>query len=633
MEPWFKLKTEEMGKEVELIVDGLKSEQGGRRAEYIANLEKYEGRKMQGYTAHAYAYIQEGLERAKSFEGDRLRLVRSAVSTATATLYASQKPKPQFQTQGATWATRRKAYRLDRICEGILNQRQERWINVWAFMVDGSVDTGLQGCCAIWVTANKEQKKIDHENVPTPDIFADPAEGRNPKNLFWRRPIDEQTALERFPKAAKAIKEARSYEWYGRGSTDKPRATKIIEIKYAVRLPLSRKKPGAWCAVINGVVVDSGPWTAPAFPFVFFMWEPHRDGPWASGIAAEGGGLAQEAGELNYRLLAREVIASGKKIFYEAESVNKDDLSLNDAVVGVAVQKGAQFPIEHNTPAFAPADLQFQQYEVQLFWDAIGVSQVSAAARREPGIDSGIAQMTLNDTKAGRQLIKSQRYEQAYVDLAHQYVWRMRELAADDPDFSISWPGKALIRQYKWSEADLDDDLFSVTVAPSSALPHDPAGRQAMIQSMLRSALISQETAKELIGWPDLDAELSKSGAEGEFVDALIEQYLDAEQDTWGAGDYQAPTGFLFNKIDALRRFAAAWFRGKIDQFTLPDEEKQKAEFNLQILERFMKELDQLISPPAPPPQPGMPPGPAAAAPGPGMDQTGALPIAAVGMA
>ncbi len=28
--------------------------------------------------------------------------------------------------------------------------------------------------------------------------------------------------------------------------------------------------------------------------------------------------------------------------------------------------------------------------------------------------------MTLNDTKAGRQLVKAQRYEQAFVDLAHQ---------------------------------------------------------------------------------------------------------------------------------------------------------------------------------------------------------------------
>lgn len=624
MDPWFKLKPDEMGREVDLIVDGLKSEQGGRRAEYIRNLELYEGRKMAGYTAHSYAYIQDGLENAKNFEGDRLRLVRSAVSTATANIYASQKPKPQFQTQGATWATRRKAYRLDRICEGILNQRQERWINVWAFMIDAAVDTALQGVAAIWVTANKELKKIDHELVPLPDIFTDPGEGRSPKNLFWRRPIDEQSAIERFPKAAKAIRDARAYEWFGgRGTSDKPRATKVIEIKYAVRLPLSKKNPGHWCAVINGTVVDSGAWTAPAFPFVFFMWEPHRDGPWASGIAAEGGGLAQECGELNYRLLAREVIGSGKKIFYEAESIKKDDLALNDAVVAVAVQKGAQFPIEHATPAFAPADLQFQQYEVQLFWDAIGVSQVSAAARREPGIDSGIAQMTLNDTKAGRQLIKSQRYEQAYVDLAHQYVWRMRELAKDDPSYAVTWPGKALLRQYKWKDADLDDDMFSVTVAPASALPHDPAGRQNMVQQMLRSGLISQETAKTLIGWPDLDAELNIDNAEGEYIDSLIELFLDADQETWSAGDYQAPQGFLFNKVNALRRFASAWFRGRIDQQTLPAEEKAKAEFNLQLLERHMKELDSLMVPPAPPP--GAPPG----AP-PANDQIAALPIAPV---
>lgn len=605
--PWHKQKPEDMGPNVQRIVDGYKTEQSGRRSRYVRNLEIYEGRHMSGYSAHSYVGSDD---QERAFVLDKLRMVRSAVSSAVASVYAPQKPKPQFQTLGATWATRRKAYRLDRICEGIMNQRQGRWINMWAFMIDAGVDAALQGTAAIKVCADPIKKRITHRLVPLPDLFCDPAEGRDPQSMFERAPIDEWTALKTFKgaEAKKAIRGAKNYEWYGRASGTRPRATKVIEIVYGWRLPVSEDEPGKWCAVINGTVVDSGEWTAPTFPFVFLLWEPHRDGPWGAGICDEGAQIAEECSELDKRLLYREIIASGSKIYYPRDSVKPDDLALNDAVVAVAYD-GPTPPTQTVATPFAPMELDYRNQRIKDFWDAIGISQVSAAARREQGVTSGIAIMTLNDTKAGRQLVKSQRYEQAYVDLANQWVWRLRELAEDDPEFMITWPGKTMLRTVKWADANTDDE-FSVSVAPSSALPHDPAGRQEMVQDMYKSSLISQETAKMLIGWPDLDSEMNVENAESEYIDTLIELYLDAEQSKWGVADYQAPEGFIFNKVGAIRRFASAWFRARIDQSSLPVAERRKAEFNIGLLARYIRELDALMQPPAPT---SPPPGAAAA--------------------
>lgn len=606
--PWHQQKAIDMGPNVQRIIDGYKTEQSGRRGRYVRNLEIYEGRHMAGYSAHSYVGTSD---QEQAYRLDRLRLVRSAVSSAVASVYAPQKPKPQFQTLGATWATRRKAYRLDRICEGIMNQRQGRWINMWAFMIDAGVDAALQGVAAIKVVADPIKKRIVHRLSPLPDLFVDPSEGRDPQSMFERAPIDKWTALKTFKgaEARKAINGAKDYEWYGRASGTRPRATKVIEIVYAWRLPVSEDEPGKWAAVINGTVVDSGEWTAPTFPFVFLIWEPHRDGPWGSGVADEGAAIAEECSELDKRLLYREIVASGKKIYYPRDSVKPDDLALNDAVVGVPYD-GTVPPTESVSTPFAPMELDYLKTRIAAFWDSIGLSQVSAAARREQGVTSGIAIMTLNDTKAGRQLVKSQRYEQAYVDLANQWVWRLRELAEDDPEFMITWPGKTMLRTVKWSDANTDDE-FSVSVAPSSALPHDPAGRQEMVQDMYKSSLISQETAKMLIGWPDLDSELNVENAESEYIDSLIELYLDAEQGKWSVSDYQAPEGFIFNKVGAIRRFASAWFRARIDQATLPPAERRKAEFNIGLLARYIKELDALMQPPAP----AVPPPGAAAAP------------------
>ena len=621
LKPWYQLKQSEMGSAVQTMLDTYKKEQGPRRERYVKNLELYEGRQLNGYTA--YAYTQEQSQGLEPFARDRMRLIRSAVSTAVANIYAPQKPKPQFQTLGATWATRRKAYRLDRICEGVLNQRQGRFINVWSFMADAAIDAILQGCCPIKITADKVQKRIVHELVPHPDLFTDPCEGRNPKNLFQRAPLDESVALDTFTgdKARKAIMGAKEYEWYGRPSTAKARAAKTIEICYGWRLPNSPDDPGRWAAVINGECVDSGDWTAPAFPFVFLYWEFHRDGFWGSGIADEGGGLAEDCSDLDTRLQMRMRIAAKQQVYYQRDSLKPDDLTGNDPVTYIPIEPGAAPPTISNVPPFSSMEVELVRDNVAHFWDSIGISQVSAAARREPGVQSGIAMLTLNDTKAGRQLPKAKRYEDMYVDLAHQYVWRFRELAEDDPEFMVTWPGKSVLRQYNWAENDVGDEEFTVSVAASSQLPHDPAGRQEMVQEMYKAGLISQDTAREMIGQPDMDRELEKQTAQSEYIDMLIEKYLDAEQETWSAGDYEAPEGLLFNKQGAMLSFGAAWARARIDLQVLKPDEKQKAEFCIGLLVRYMRELDGLMKPPpmeaappgaAPPGAPGPmpPPGP-----------------------
>lgn len=630
--PWHLLAVKEMGDEVSRLFDTFKKEQSARRTRYVRNLEMYENRSMGGYTAHGYLSDQPEWRNP-----DRLGIIRSMVAMAVASIYAPQKPKPQFQTLGASWATRRKAYRLDRICEGIINQRQNEHVNVWSLTVDAAVDCVLQGVAPIKIIADTEEMRIAHKLIPHPDIYVDPAEGRTPKNLFQREPIDAGLALQLWPKARTAILGSRPYEWYGKAATNKPRASKVIELQYAWRLPYGPKKPGVWCAVINGTVVDEGEWTAPTFPFVWLGWERHRDGFWWSGVADEVVNKVLNAGELDLRLYYRQLIASGKKVFYEEGTVNSEDLMLNEAVTGVAVSKDAKFmPTESVSPPFSPMELEFRETLVRDAWDASGLSQVNAAARREPNVNSGIAQLTLNDTKAGRQLPKGQRYENLFVDLAHQYIWRLRELQEKDKDFAVNFPGKNLLRTYKIADNELENDEFSVTVAPSSALPHDPAGRQEMVSQLFQGGLIDQETAKNLIGWPDLEGEMNVESAESEYIDMLIEKYLDAERGKFSANDYQAPEGFLMNKMYALRRFTSAWARARIDQASLPPNEQAIADWNIMILVRYIQELVRMMAPPverteagpvaqgiAPPMMPpgpaGMPPLPPGAAPPPGL--------------
>ncbi len=632
---WFDLDYEQQASEMSRLVNGYKHSQGSRRAAFLKNLSLYECREMGSYSAHSYCET----DGTAGYARERLRLIRSAVSTAVANVYGPQKPKPQFATLGATWKIRRRAQNLDKICEGVLNQRQGQHVSVWTFMIDAGVDAALQGCAPVMVLADKAQKRIVHKLFPLCDLFTDPAQGRTPHDLFAREPIGVDEAIGRFNlkgKDADAVAKAPPYEWFGMKNSESRRASKIVELQYGWHLPVGPDQPGKWAMGVNGITIDGDDWTAPAFPFVFLMWEPHRDGPWGAGIGDEGGSMSAECDELDLRLHMRELIASHTVTFYENGSCKPDDLAVNDAHVVIAVDKGAQMPVTTEIPPFSQMELEYLRGKVSMFWDAIGISQVSAAARREQGVSSGVAMRTLNDTKAGRQLVKAQRYEQAFVDLAHQYIWRLRELAADDKNFVVKWPGKSVIRQVKWDDADVDDDAFSITVAPASALPHDPAGRQEMIQDLYRGGLISQETAKQLMGWPDLDAELEVENSETEYIDLIIERFLNAEEDSWSMEVYEGPEGFIINKVGAIRRVISALWRARIDKASLENkEEKLKAEFCIQLLIRWIKDMDKLMQPPAlPPAPPGMAPGPPGAVPGgpPGVPPPGPVGLAAAPM-
>lgn len=594
---WHEQEGVERAREVENIADGLWADQALRRTRYLRNVQLFEVIDIPTADAAGYCRALGGANLA--IPSDRLGLIRSGVQTAAAEVFAKQKPKPQFQTSGADWRTRRKAKKLDKLCEGILHQRQGKFLDVWDFVFDAGVELLVQGTAAMHVLASSEAGKIEHELVPIKELYFDPNEGRDPQNLFRVSPIDQDKAIARFASGdsaedlakREAIESAAQFEGWDQtiASSTQPRAAKRIRMVQAWRLPFGKDKPGAACVIINGQVMAEEEWTAPAFPFVFAHWEPHRLSPWASGLVEEGAELAEKAGDLDERMLNRARVCGGRRIYVHEEAVvNEASLEENDAEVVIKLAPNAPVPQETLVPPFTDAEMQYVRARVQAYWDAIGVSQISAAARREPGVESAVAMRTLNDTKAGRQLPRAKMYEKIFVDLAQQYIYRLREMAANDSNFAVRWAGKSVLQEIKWSEADPGDDAnFSVTVAPASALPSDPAGRLSMAGELYASKLIDATTYKQLLGWPDLEQELNSESAEYEYIDFLLDKYLDAEKGSWGAGDYESPEGAIVDKPRALMRFTSALFQAK----------REKApEFNLKLLRRYIKELGQQIS-------------------------------------
>jgi hypothetical protein len=609
MARWHELSGKSLAAEVTDIANDLYAKQSARRSRYLRNQQLYERAALSSYGAAGY-YTSDY---TGTVDGDPLGLIRSAVQTGHAEIYAKQKPKPQFQTSGAEWKIRRKAQKLDKICEGILAQREGRWIDGWALMQDAGIEAMVQGVACIYVYADQDNERVAHELVPCCELYVDPVEGREPQNMFRVSGIDADSAVALFGEEhRRVIESAEEFEQAQGLGLGQSRSVRRVKMVCAWRLPVSKEKPGKWAIAIGGALMDEGEWTAPDFPFVRIYWEPHRSGIWGAGVVDDGARLAEQAGELDQRLLKRAHIASGKKVFYRDGSVPPEAFERNDPEVAIPVQSGQEFPQETLTPPFTDAEFQYAKSKISQFWDTIGISQVGAAARREPGVESAVAMRTLNDVKSGRQLPKGQRFESAFVDLAHQYVWRLKELAENDPKFVVRWPGKQTLQEVKWADADIRDEPYAITVAPASSLPSDPAGRLSMAGELFSQRLITPQTYKQLLGWPDLEQELRNETAEYEYIEMLIDEYLDAEEGDWDAGEYESPDGTILDKPRALMRFSAAYFQAKRDK---------APPFNTELLKRYIMELDALIQAaaaaaaalqqgqvPAPPPGGPMPP-------------------------
>lgn len=589
---WPELEGTDMAREVESIAEHLWNTQSSRRARYLRNTCLFEGCSLGSYDASGY-YTSDMLSVS---ENDPLGLVRCAIQTGAAEIFAQQKPKPQFQTSGADWKTRRKAQKMDKACEAVLNQRQGRWVDVWAFMADAGIECLTQGTACIAVDADLDEEKLEHELVPCCEIYVDPAEGRDPQNWFRISPMDVDKAITLFcevdgdeegnARRRRAIEGASDFDRMRNGAPGRPRSIKRVKFIRAWRLPYGKDKPGKVAYVIGGELMDSGDWEAPAPPIVFLHWEPHRAGVWGSGVADQGGELAQKAGELEERLFTRAKVSAGKRVFYEKESCDPGAFELNEPEVAIGVTKGATFPQETLVPPFGDSELQHLLTRIKWFWDSIGISEVSAAARREPGIESGTAIRTLNDTKKGRQLPKGQNYERCFVDLGHQYMWRFRELARKNKNFMLDWYGKSALYQAVKVDDFVWETEWAISVAPASNLPNDPAGRQAMVGEVFAQKLISPQTYKQLLGWADLDQELMSDSSEYEYVDDLIDRYLDAEEKSWSMDDYESPEGMLLDKPRAIMRFSSAYFRAK---------QQRAPSFNTGLLRNYILELDAQI--------------------------------------
>lgn len=614
---WWQIEDEAaLAEEVCAIVDGLENDDASRRSCYLRNLQLYELKKLRGLHAGGYATDDSPDETA-------LPILRSICDSVQADIAGRQRPLPMFQTSGADWRTRRRAKKLGKFVEAVLHQPQGSYVNGWELACDVFLDSEIYGVGAINVFV--DDGKVVLERTQPDELYVDPREADtgDPCSMFRSFLYDEDALIEAcvdsrddLSEEEKALLTQKIHAAAADSPNDKTftlerygstRIARSVKVREAIRRPLSKDKPGVRVLCIRGAVLEIDREWGRDHPFVLFRWSRERRGFWATSLVDEVRVLAEEFNENFRRMQARMTLLSNRRV-YRPRSANIDDADIEaNEYENIIDYDGPQPPTETELPALNPSDISWHELLKQACYEMPGVSRMGATGQKEPGVTAAIAMRTIADLATKRFAVKARyAYEYPFVDLARKIVAATAEwVERTGQDITVRLPQKTGVRDINWRDVSLDGDL-DIQIAPVSSLPSDPAGRLSTVNDLFAAQVIGPATFRRLLDWPDLEQEGARDQAEWEYVESLLERYLDAENDE--DARYESPDGFLLRPEQALLQISAEYFRNK---------REQAPAFNLKLLRTYMKQLNELITRRAAPPPPqqqttGIPGGPQA---------------------
>jgi hypothetical protein len=194
------------------------------------------------------------------------------------------------------------------------------------------------------------------------------------------------------------------------------------------------------------------------------------------------------------------------------------------------------------------------------------------------------------DIENGRFSMVGNRWEQWFVDCARIMVDMSRDLYLENPDLSIEYTEKKLVKQIKWKDVDLEDNPFDIQTFPVSQLPDTPAGRIQTISEYIQNGWISKEKGMQLLNLdPDLEGEIDIQTASLRLTEKWISEMVEE-------GIYHSPDPHMNLQL-AQSTAQGAYVQLVVDG--CPDEK-------LEMVRDFIQECIEMLTPPAPPQQ--MPP-------------------------
>jgi hypothetical protein len=511
-------------------------------------------------------------------------VVQSALDTITSKI-GKNKPRPLFLPSGGNYRIQRKAKGLNRFVEGVFYENKAYNLGPIIFR-----DAGVFGDGVVHVFAHND--RVKYERVLPSELWIDELDGfyGDPRTLHRTKNVDRQVMLElypntpEYPNRADKIREANSARPDESGTYQT--IADMINVRESWHLPSGPDaEDGQHMISISNTILWRGEWKHPFFPFARFTWSPRIWGFWGQGLAEQLQNIQLEINKL-MQLIQRSFHLGGTyKILLENTSKIVTEHINND--VGAVIQYTGIKP-DYVVPPLVPPEIF--QHLVTLKtagFEIAGISTLSAVSQKPAGLNSGKALREFNDIESDRFQTIGHSYEEFFLDIARISIAIAKDIGHS---YKVRSPARHSAAVITWKDVNLDEDDYLIQCYPVSSLPREPAGRLQTIQEYMQAGVVSPRQGKRLLDFPDLEAVESLSNASEEYLEQILEKIVDE-------GIMTPPDPF--DNLELAREMALehyAW--GKSQGL---EEER------LEMLRRFIGDIDRLqaaANPPAPPPSP-----------------------------
>lgn len=510
---------EDEGKELITIGRTLMMNASQRRRRNLIHARLYSNLDIIGFGSRDFGRVV-GANSSLSSTRIGYNVIGSVIEALNSKI-GKMRPRPTYLTDGGTWAQQQKARRLTSFQQGWFHESK---LYVEAIMV--RLDAYVFGTGAFHLYVDPKTKKVVAERQFIDELYVEDTDGKygKPRNLFRRKIVDREALEAKFSKMPNYESELKPIiEKAERPPDEGVPVSADLDVSDPVevweRWDLNEKCHTM--AVSSGLLLEED-WNLDCFPFVFRRYRPEILGFFGKGIAEI---LTPIQVEMNraLRSVSEQLRRKGRGRTYAP--VNSIDVNqMNNSFSSIVFYKGGVPPTTDNTPAVSPDEVaHYRQLKADAY-EEVGLSQMSATSKKPSGLDAAVAMREYNDIETERFALDAQADERMYMECAELALDLIREFV---PDYVVALPKKRYSSKVTWGDIKLKKGEYIGQMFPVSSLPGTPGARLQRVEELRMGQYIDLATAKKLLDFPDLEAEMTLANAAIEDVDAMIGNILD----------------------------------------------------------------------------------------------------------
>lgn len=510
-------------------------------------------------------------------------VVYSVIDTLVS-MITQERPRPVFLTNAGSYKEQRLAKEYNSFIMG-------EFFRCKTYEKGGLIlrDSGIIGDGFIKVV--KKDKKVEHERTLATELLADFNDGYygNPRSLIHTKLCDRGVMADEMPSETEKIYAAQS------ATVDQsPQSTDTISDEFIIsegwHLPSGKgANDGRHVMVCSeGKILDEK-WEYDYFPFGKLGYNPNTVGYFSQSAAEI---LFPTQMEIYKMLIIAsqciEMVGVPKIIISELSKVLETAFNNNVATI-IKTKTMAEAPQFVNAQSNNPEIYEYIKWLIENAYQMIGMSSMNAAAKKEPGLNSGEAQRVFQDTQSQRFASLEKKYQNLYVDLAYIHMDFAKDIADKYGSYTTVYPDKHGSREVELPKAGILKDTHIIQCFEESFLPKDPAGRRATLSEMLANGEISRQEFRRLSNFPDLEQYDQLAVALEERILHDLDQIIEK-----GAKGFTPPDEFMLDPEDLATKLSVQ----TINKYAVTDLEEDRK----QLLVEYYTQV-QLLKAKAQPPQ------------------------------